>query len=150
MTEPGAVRYAVWEQPRPLGGPVTGPEDERHPTYSPDGRSIVFCVGRRGLGADLWIADLIDGAAVDPRPLAVANSPADEWAPCFGADALWFASDRPGGSGGLDLYRATWREGLLGPVERVAGGLCSAADDTDPAPRSLKSFPAATTGTTPA
>jgi WD40-like Beta Propeller Repeat len=130
----GAVRYAVWDRPRALGGDGRSEEAERRPTVSPDGRYLVFAVGERGLGADLYIAELVDGLPIEPRPLALLNSGADEWAPRFGQGALYFASDRVGTAGGLDLYRATYDRGLFEPPMRIGGGLNSAADDTDPAP----------------
>jgi len=130
----GEVRYAVWDLPQPFAGDVNTGEDERRPTLSPDGRHLVFAAGERGLGADLYIADMVEGRAVDVRPLAVLNTGADEWAPCFGGGALYFASDRRGTSGGLDLWRAPYDRGTFGPAERLNGGVNSSADDTDPAP----------------
>jgi len=128
------VRYAIWESPEPLPGEVNSPENERKPALTPDGRHVVFTVGERGLGLDLWIADLVDGRAIAPRPLSAVNSPSDDLAPAFSGDRLWFASNRPGSDGGLDLWTALYDRGAFGPPERVGGGLNSAADDTDPAP----------------
>lgn len=128
------VRYAIWESPEPLPGEVNSPESERKPALTPDGRHVVFTVGERGLGLDLWIADLVDGRAVAPRPLSAVNSPSDDLAPAFSGDRLWFASNRPGSAGGLDLWTALYDRGAFGPPERVGGDLNSAADDTDPAP----------------
>ena len=73
-------------------------------------------------------------------PLEVASwiqgvdGPSDELAPSFSNDYLYFASDRPGGAGGLDLYRARFHEGEFEAPERLGDALQSAADDTDPAP----------------
>ena len=128
------VRYAIWRSPAPVPGEVNGPESEHRPSLSPDGATLVFAVGERGLGADLWVADVVGGRALDPRPLTVLNSDADEWAPAFGAGALYFASDRLGTSGGLDLYRAPYDAGLFERPERLGGGINSSSDDTDPAP----------------
>src|SRR5262249_13642424 len=66
--------------------------------------------------------------------LAALDSPADELAPGFGGGWLYFASDRAGGAGGLDLWRASFAEGVTGEPEHLGGALASAADDTDPAP----------------
>ncbi|MEZ6016946.1 MAG: hypothetical protein R3F49_17645 [Planctomycetota bacterium] len=128
------VRYAIWEAPEPLAGEVNSPENERKPVITPDGRHLVFVVGERGLGVDLWIADLVDGRALSPRPLSAVNSPSDDLAPAFAGDRLWFASNRPGSVGGLDLWTASYDRGAFGPPERVAGDINSAADDSDPAP----------------
>ncbi|MEE8468270.1 MAG: hypothetical protein V3T22_07430, partial [Planctomycetota bacterium] len=62
------------------------------------------------------------------------NTEADECAPCFSGGALYFASDRLGTAGGLDLYRARYDHGLFEVAERLTGEINSTADDTDPAP----------------
>ncbi|RKY20181.1 MAG: hypothetical protein DRQ55_08500 [Planctomycetota bacterium] len=134
LDDRAALRYAVWDEPVPLGPAVNGPEREGRASVSPDGTQLVFAVGEPGLNADLWIADLVDGEPIDPRPLRVANSPFDEVSPAFGPDALWLASNRPGGEGGFDLLRCPWRDGVFEPAERLAPGLASEYDELDPAP----------------
>lgn len=130
-----ALRYAVWDRPQTLAGEVNTGEDEHAPAISPDGRYLVFVVGERGLGTDLWIADLdARGMAREPRPLPGINSAADELAPAFAADgALLFASNRPGGAGGLDLWRAPYERGVFDAAERLEGNINTEADETDPA-----------------
>ncbi len=131
------VRFAVWDAPEAWGGAeltgAIGAPVEDRVARSADGRWAVFAVGEEGLDMDLWIAELVDGVPVDPRPLAGVRSPADERAPSFGHGALYFASDRPGGAGGLDLYRASFEGGRAGEAERLPRALQSPADDTDPA-----------------
>jgi len=132
------IRHAVWGAPEALdAGDALGGE-AGDPTLSPDGRWLVFATGTRGLNAELYLAELVDGAPRAVEPLAAVNSPADELAPAFGVDAggwaLFFASDRAGGPGGLDLWRAPYADGAFGAPEPLAGGVNSGADDTDPAP----------------
>ena len=134
VSDASSVRYAVWDRPLSVGGDVEGGEAARRPTVSPDGRYLVFAVGERGLGADLYLAELVEGKPVDPTPLTLLNSEADEWAPRFGDGALYFASDRVGGAGGLDLYRATYDRGVFAEPERLGGGINSDSHETDPAP----------------
>src|SRR5688572_4626688 len=124
------VRHAVWDAPEVL--PRLG--DAARPTLASDGRWLVFASGERGLNGELFLAEIVDGVPQEPRPLSELNSPADELAPAFGHGALYFASDRPGGAGGLDVWRAPFAAGEFGAVERLAPGLNSAADETDPAP----------------
>ncbi|RMH01695.1 MAG: hypothetical protein D6702_10715 [Planctomycetota bacterium] len=128
------LRYAVWDEPEVLPATVNSAEAEGRPALSPDGRFLVFAVGERGLNADLWIAELIDGEPGPARPLAALNTAADELAPVFGEEALWFASDRPGTLGGLDLFRAPYRDGFFGPAEPAGAGVNGPYDETDPAP----------------
>ncbi len=128
------LRYAVWDRPEPLSALVNTKSAEGRPALSPDGRFLVFSVGRLGLNADLYVAEILDGEPLSPRPLARVDSEADEWSPAFSSDALWFASNRPGGAGGLDLYRASYDAGSFGLPEPVGGGVNTASDECDPAP----------------
>jgi len=134
-SETGAVRYAVWDSPELLGEPLNSPASESRPALSPDGRWLVFVAGERGSNSELWIAEMRGGAPADPRPLAELSTVADECSPAFAGDALYFASDRPGGSGGLDLYRAPYSDGSFGAAERFADSVNTSSDECDPAPR---------------
>ncbi len=128
------LRFAIWGDPVPLPPSVNTRAAEGRPALSPDGRWLVFSVGEAGLNADLWVAEMVDGEPTHPRPLARLNTSADDLAPAFARDALYFASNRAGGRGGLDLMRAPWTDGVVGAAERLPPGLNTAADETDPAP----------------
>jgi len=128
------IRFAVWEDPEPLSGEVNSSGNEGRPTVSPDGRWMVFSVGEVGLNSDLYLAELIDGEPQEVRPLALANTDWDETAPAFGPDTLYFASNRPGSVGGLDLYRMPYRGGAWGEIDPVGPGVNTVANETDPCP----------------
>ena len=132
----GELRYAIWETPSPFAGDLNSGENERGPTVSPDGRQLVFVVGERGLGTDLWVCELDDaGRAYSPRPLSEVNGSGDELSPAFSQDGtLLFASNRSGGAGGFDLWRAPWSRGVFGAAEWIGGGLNTRADELDPTP----------------
>ena len=127
------LRYAVWDTPRPLDPAVNTAAREDHPASSPDGRLLLFTVGRPGLNQEIWAADLVEGLPRDPRPVEALNSAWDDTAPAFAPGWVYFASNRPGGAGGLDLYRAPYRDGVFGAPEPL-GSWNSEADDTEPAP----------------
>lgn len=118
---------------------VSTPASEVRATVSPDGRWIVW--GSRGReggagGGDLWRAGLVDGRWQDPRPLPL-NSPGEDRGPAFAADGRWmyFASDRQGGAGGLDLYRArVAADGSMGQPERLPGPLNTHGNESSPVP----------------
>ena len=133
-TSADEIRFAIWDDAAPLPGAVNEEGAETRPAVSPDGRFLVFASGERGLGADLWLAELIGGEPSEPRPLARINSAFDELAPAFGPDALYFASDRNGTRYGLDLWRVPYADGVFGEPEAVGPGVNTAADETDPYP----------------
>ena len=124
----------VWEPPAGEGFELPGPVQGRVARL-PDGR---LCYGRV---LDDGTTDLVafDPARPDlePLPLAGVNAPrAHDFAPACGPHGdLYFASDRTGGEGGFDLYRAQLVDGRYGRPEPLPAPLCNtAADEVDPAP----------------
>ena len=128
------IRFAVWDEPFPLSDEINGDTRELRPAISPDGRYLVFSAGEAGLNSDLFIADLDGDEPSRARPLYALNTDFDELGPAFSHDALYFATNRPGGVGGLDLWRASYREGTFGEPEPLDGGLNTDAEESDPAP----------------
>jgi len=128
------IRYAVWERPERLAGAVNTAEGEHSPTLSADGRWLVFASGERGRNAELWLAEMGAEGARDPRPLYELNTGFDELAPALAGGWLYFASNRPGGPGGFDLWRAPFADGSLGNAVPCGPGLNTVHDETDPAP----------------
>ncbi len=133
LDAPG-LRHVVWDAPQALGGSVEGLGGEERPALSLDGSWLAFASGERGLNCELYLCELVGGVPGEPRRIQALDGPGDDLAPAFSNDYLYFASDRPGGAGGLDLYRARFHEGLCEAPERLDDALQSAADDTDPAP----------------
>ncbi|TKR30346.1 TolB-like protein [Luteimonas gilva] len=109
-------------------GVVSTAESEVRASVTPDGQRIVWgSTSRKGGpgGWDLWQARLRDGRWADAAPLSV-NSGANDFDPIFSADGHWlyFFSNRDGGQGGDDLYRApVAADGALGPVENLGAGV---------------------------
>ncbi|MDN5781482.1 MAG: TolB-like protein [Luteimonas sp.] len=120
-------------------GVVSTPHGEVRASVSPDGQRIVWGSTDRPGGAggwDLWQAALRDGRWQDPRPLPV-NSPGNDFDPAFSADGKWlyFFSNRDGGFGGDDLYRASLlAEGGFGVVENLGAGVNGKGDEWAPTP----------------
>lgn len=122
-------------------GVVSTADSEVRASVSPDGQRIAWGSTSRGGGPggwDLWQARLRDGRWADAQPLSV-NTPANEFDPVFSADGQWlyFFSNREGGFGGDDLYRAPVHEdGSLGPPENLGPGVNSQGDEWAPLPSS--------------
>jgi hypothetical protein len=145
-----------WGEPRNLGATVNTTYNEYGPAVSPEGDSLIFSSNRPngpdddGFGRDRWSATiredqsardydlfrapLVDGAPGDAAPIDALNTRWNEGAPALSpfGDFLYFASDRPGGLGGFDLYRAREVDGALRPAERLDDTVNSPANDLDP------------------
>lgn len=134
QTGGSGIRHAIWDDAEVLRGGLNSEGSERRPTLSPDGKLVVFASGERGLNAELWVADVAGDETFEPRPLVRLNTASDELAPAFGADALYFASDRGGAAFGLDLWRVPYANGVFGTAESLGPGINTEADETDPAP----------------
>jgi hypothetical protein len=125
-----------WSEPVNLGPTINGPYLEAHPSISPDGLSLFFCSDRPGGygDRDIYLSTrvTVNDSWSEPVNLGpIVNSPSLDDAPDISSDGLklFFASDRPGGYGGEDIYvtrRATTDEpwGVpknLGPVINTSG-----------------------------
>lgn len=146
-----------WREPVNLGPRVNSGFNDYGAALTADGRTLFFSSNRplevedtapnpRAWSAtlreefvhrtyDLYIAELTDAGAGPARPLDALNTPHNEGAPAVSAfgDFLYFASDRPGGQGGFDLYRARRLRGALCDVENLGAAVNTAAHELDPA-----------------
>ncbi len=104
-------------------------------SYSPDGSQVVFTrnsftpgtrmVPEAGIQMSLLLADVSEaGMWNNVRPLPFNGNGYSTGFGTFGADgqAIYFASDRPGGFGGYDLYRARQVNGNWETVPENLGG----------------------------
>ncbi|MBS0618085.1 MAG: PD40 domain-containing protein [Spirochaetes bacterium] len=89
------------------------------PTFSPDGKTMVFSSTRGSKYSHLYLSRLVDGKWGAPEPLHSVNSQFNDETPFLSADGkiLLFASDRDGsveipGAGqtrvSFDIYLAKW------------------------------------------
>jgi hypothetical protein len=127
----GSVRADfTFGEPMKVGPSVNSSFTDATPCISADGLSLYFTSTRPGGqgSLDLWVAkrDSIDQSWSDPENLGKSlNTSAAEGFPSISSDglSLYYASDRPGGSGGGDIWMATrssieanWSEPInLGP-----------------------------------
>ena len=100
------IRLAHWDEPQLLGGAFEGTVGTTDPFVDEATGRTFFTVDGPGGGLDLWVLD--PRVAAQARPLLDLNTPHSETAACFHDGWLFFASDRPGGSGGFDLYRGVY------------------------------------------
>ncbi|HYE03091.1 MAG TPA: hypothetical protein VD963_07630 [Phycisphaerales bacterium] len=146
-----------WGTPANLGPRVNSRWNEYGPGVTPEGDRLFFSSNRPRPGEapassegwtatirehrtrhdyDLYVAPLSGGVASEAEALTSLNTPSDEGAPAVSpsGDFLYFASDRAGGLGGFDLYRARiGTDARLGVLENLGAAVNSRSNDLDPA-----------------
>jgi hypothetical protein len=129
-----------WSNPQ---APVfAGDGVEADPYFTPDGRSLYFISTRSVDGVkredlDIWRINRDDAGSWGaptrlPEPV---NSSGAEWFPRPAADGwLYFGSDRPGGFGGTDIWRARPDEAGRWTAENLGVAVNTAGDEYEPLP----------------
>ena len=131
MSTGNAKADFVFGEPVNLGPVVNTSAGETHPNVSADGLSLFFRSDRPdGCGdVDLWVttrATIEDEWSTPVNLGSTVNSSSKDSSPSISVDglSLYFASDRPGGYGGEDIWVSTrptlsdpWGEPVnLGPI----------------------------------
>ena len=120
----------------PVDAPFVGDGVEADPWFTPDGHTLYFISTRttdgvKGRGLDLWKVTR-DASLTWQRPERLPeplNSSGREWFPRLGADGwLYFGSDRPGGIGMTDIWRARETGGKW-LVENAGAAINTAANE---------------------
>lgn len=102
-----------------------------HPALSDDEKTLYFTSDMPGGegDTDLWKVQVNQSGFGNPENLGPKiNSSAKDWFPYVDGDVLYFASDRWGGKGGMDVY-ATRIEGFTPKPVLLNAPINSAADD---------------------
>ena len=145
-----------WLSPINLGPNVNSAYNDYGPALTPDGGMLYFSSNRPRLDDarqldpnawpatireesfhrdyDLYAATITDAGVSGAKALTLLNTPHNEGAPAVSSfgDFLYFASDRPGGMGGFDLYRC-WRiQGVLREPVNLGSSLNTTANEMDP------------------
>lgn len=120
----------------------SGQYSDFDPFISPDGRSLFFCSNRpadaqRKSDFDIWV---VDKTATGPhswgapkRLEAPINTPSQEFYPSVAANGtLYFSSNREGGKGRGDIYRARLIDGKYAEPENLGEMINSQFFEGDP------------------
>lgn len=137
--------FSDWSSPVNLGPIVNSAFADLDPFISKDGLSLYFIAGqgRGGSGQrDIWVSQRASVADPWGQPQNLGpsiNSAVQENTPTLSHDGhrLYFASNRPGGFGGFDLYVSRRRDkrddfGWEAPVN-LGSGVNTSANEADPA-----------------
>lgn len=121
-----------WSEPIALFVPGAG-VNYCHPAISPDGMHLYFSSNRQGGygNYDLYRVDNVDGSWSEPVNLGPEiNSASNELFPTLlSRDILSFSSNRPGGTGGFDIYLAKIFRKTSIEVTRLPAPINSESDD---------------------
>ena len=122
--------------------PFSGSWPDFAPAISPDGSRLFFASLRPRAGdppsarpdADIWFVERTASGWSEPSNVgAPVNSDRNESSPSIAADGtLYFASDRDGGAGSFDIWKAEAKEGGYGPPEPLGAAVNSAAYESQP------------------
>ncbi len=98
-----------------------------------DGNHLILY--RSDNGGDLYISEYDGNDWLEPHPLTGINTANWESSACFSADGrfLYFTSDKPGGYGGSDIYRARVMDtGTFSDIENLGPVINTAYDEDAP------------------
>ncbi len=132
--------HGRWSEPEVA--PFSGQYADADPFITADGARLYF-ISRRPLAVggtprdntDIWMMrKAAAGSWGKPQHLdAPINSDGDEWYPTLTRDGtLYFGSDRPGGLGKTDLYRARPDGDGYAPAENLGSPVNTEADEYEP------------------
>jgi hypothetical protein len=125
----------------PMVAPFSGQYSDADPFITSDNQHMFFVSnrpiepgGKPKDDMDIWVMDRQPhGEWGTPRHLAI-NGDKDEWYPRVAADGtLYFGSERPGGYGGSDIWKAHLRaDGSYDAPENLGPDLNSAENEYEP------------------
>lgn len=129
------VRLILWEDPYPSFGAFNAPSDIDDPAFSPDDAVMLFSRGmRQSTNADIYSVEWNGRIWTNEMPLTSVNTSSNDSGPYVSRDGryLYFASDRDGGFGGMDIWLARWNGAHWTDVTNAGPSVNSSADDISP------------------
>jgi Tol biopolymer transport system component len=131
----------------PTLAPFSGHYKDADPFITRDGKHFFFISDRPVPGKshhdlDIWTMDAQGAGWSEPRHLdAPIASDGQEWYPTVADDGtLYFGSNRPGGKGLTDLYRAKFVGGKYAEPENLGDAINTARDEYEPSIAPDQSF----------
>jgi Tol biopolymer transport system component len=125
-----------WSAPQNAGPGINTAANEVDAKFSPDGQTMVFVRGENFRQASqIYISRLVNGEWSKAEWVGAAASPPDtvEFGAVLSSDGqrLYFASNRPGGHGGLDFYYSERRGEQWSAAVNLGASVNTAENDVD-------------------
>lgn len=128
-----------WNQAQPVGAPLNTPGNEGAQAISADGKLMIFtgCNRQDGYGnCDLYFSQKEGDRWTVPQNMGKPiNTSSKETQPSISSDGktIYFASNRPGSKGGLDIYKTTLSDdGYWGNPVNLGDSINTPYDDQSP------------------
>ena len=104
------VGYVLWEKAEAVSAGLLPDDIVSEPALSSDGVRMVYAREGKDASEDLFLRHWDGTRWSGPLPMRALNSNFEETSPSLSGDGkfLYFASDRPGGRGGYDIWVARW------------------------------------------
>jgi len=137
----GVILFSEYKKGKwtpPQIAPFSGQATDYDPFFSADGSKIFYCSNRGADGKaktdyDIWYVEKTGNGWSAPKSAgASVNSAVDEFYPSLATDGtLYFSSNRQGGKGQYDVYRARWENGKFSEPENLGDGVNTALTELD-------------------
>lgn len=131
-----------WQRPVPAEGELNSDRDEGIVSFSPDGQTMYLTKARRELnaptGVEIYTSQRSEAKWSAPVKYEITADTLSVYGhPAVSPDGRWlyFASDMPGGSGGLDIWRVNINE-RRGSLENMGQWINTGGNESFPYVRS--------------
>ena len=132
-------RFQKGQWTTPETASFSGQYSDADPFITPDGSRLLFISNRPVAGKttrdlDIWVAEKTTTGWGEPKNIgAPINSAGSEWFPTVAANGtIYFGSDREGGKGRTDIYRARYVDGKYAEAENLGETINTQTNEFEP------------------